>query len=315
MCGAAGSTDRQEPPSSNLAARRLVDPRPMLGRTLALVIGLTATPSRISRCTINKRRLADGCLGKRSLAVKRRRIAVLLILLPLTSHSLAQTLFAREREQMLEEIDTLARLTAGETGRTQLSPRVRQAIQKVPRHRFVPDALQGVAYASLPLPIGEGQTISEPFIVALMTELLDIEPSDRILEVGTGSGYQAAILSLCAQRVYSIEIIRSLGEGASARLAELGYRNVEIRIGDGYDGWPEAAPFDRILVTAAPDHVPQPLIEQLKPGGRMVVPVGARYLEQDLLVISKDAKGRVVTQSKLAVRFVPMTRDNKPINR
>lgn len=201
----------------------------------------------------------------------------------------------------------MMRASADDTGRERLSPRVRQAMQRVPRHRFVPDAQQGVAYANRPLPIGEGQTISQPFIVALMTELLDTEPSDRVLEVGTGSGYQAAVLAECVAQVYSIEIVRPLGERASARLAELGYRNVEVRIGDGYNGWPEAAPFDRIIVTAAPDHVPQPLIDQLKPGGRMVVPVGS--LQQNLLVIRKDLQGRVVRESSIAVRFVPMTRE------
>ncbi len=310
-----GSTDRQRSLSSALAGPRLFDLRPKLGRTLAGVISISATLSRLLRCVVKKRPAPGACVQKRSLGPTRRNVAIFLLLLPLTPRSLAQAKFAREREQMLEEIETLMRLTAGETGRTQLSRRVRDAIQKVPRHRFVPDALQGIAYANLPLPIGEGQTISEPFIVALMTELLDTEPSDRILEVGTGSGYQAAILSLCAEQVYSIEIIRPLGERALARLAELGYRNVEIRIGDGYDGWPQAAPFDRILVSAAPDHVPQPLIEQLKPGGRMVIPVGARYLEQNLLVIRKDANGRVAIESKLGVRFVPMTRDNPGMNR
>jgi protein-L-isoaspartate(D-aspartate) O-methyltransferase len=246
----------------------------------------------------------------RRLVVLGRRVAASWVLLSLAACSWAQTPFARERERMLQEIDAMMLASADETGRAQLSPRVRQAMQRVPRHRFVSDAQQGVAYANRPLPIGEGQTISQPFIVALMTELLDSEPSDRVLEVGTGSGYQAAVLAECVARVYSIEIVRPLGESASARLAELGYRNVEVRIGDGYNGWPEAAPFDRIVVTAAPDHVPQPLIDQLKPGGRMVVPVGSH--EQDLLVISKDSKGRIAAESKIGVRFVPLTRQPGP---
>ena len=217
--------------------------------------------------------------------------------------------YERQRERMLDEIDAMLRASAEETGRAQLSARVRQAMQQVPRHRFVPDEEQSLAYANRPLPIGEGQTISQPFIVALMTELLDTEPTDRVLEIGTGSGYQAAVLAQCVQQVYSIEIVRPLGERASARLTELGYRNVAVRIGDGYNGWPEAAPFDRIVVTAAPDHVPQPLIDQLKAGGRMVVPVGSR--EQNLLVIRKDLQGRVVQESNVAVRFVPLTREGR----
>ena len=160
------------------------------------------------------------------------------------------------------------------------------------------------------MPIGEGQTISQPFIVALMTELLDSGPADRVLEVGTGSGYQAAVLAECVAQVFTVEIVRSLGERATALLSELGYRNVQVRVGDGYLGWPEAAPFDRIVVTAAPDHVPHPLIEQLKPGGRMVLPVGPDQ-DQELLVISKQSDGRTVTENKLPVRFVPLTRERK----
>ena len=261
------------------------------------------------RCAIKRSRRSDACCHMRELVSVRRGAAASLLLLVLAQSSLAQApSFAHERERMLEDVDTLMRLTSEETGRRQLSPCVRHAMQGVPRHRFVSDSQQSVAYANRPLPIGEGQTISEPFIVALMTELLDLEPSSRVLEIGTGSGYQAAILSECAGRVYSIEIVRTLGERAAARLAELGYRNVEVRIGDGYEGWPQAAPFDRILVTAAPERVPKPLIDQLKPGGRMVVPVGPRGLVQNLLVIRKDSTGNIVTESRLAVRFVPMMR-------
>jgi protein-L-isoaspartate(D-aspartate) O-methyltransferase len=233
------------------------------------------------------------------------------LLLPLVARAFAQAPFAHEREQMLDEIDALMRATGGETGRPQLSPRVRQSIASVPRHRFVSTAQQQFAYANQPLPIGEGQTISQPFIVALMTELLDTMPTDRVLEVGTGSGYQAAVLARCVARVFTIEIVRPLGERAAALLAELGYRNVEVRVGDGYQGWPEAAPFDGIIVTAAPDHVPQPLIDQLKAGRRMVIPVGPVGLEQDLLLITKSGDGHAVTERKLSVLFVPLTRERE----
>jgi protein-L-isoaspartate(D-aspartate) O-methyltransferase len=185
---------------------------------------------------------------------------------------------------------------------------VRRALLRVERHRFVPPELAAQAYGDHPLPIGHGQTISQPFVVALMTELLAPRPGDVMLEVGTGSGYQAAVLAECAARVRTIEIVAPLGERARALLAQLGYRNVEVRIGDGYQGWPESAPFDGIVVTAAPDHVPQPLVDQLKPGGRMVVPVGPQIVGQDLLLITKAADGKTVTRRTLPVRFVPLTR-------
>jgi protein-L-isoaspartate(D-aspartate) O-methyltransferase len=232
--------------------------------------------------------------------------AVMLALLTIAAEVPAQSPFEVERERMLTEIDVLMQATGGETGRSHLSPRVRKALADVPRHRFVPPAQRDSAYANRSLPIGEGQTVSEPFIVALMTELLDSGPHDRVLEVGTGSGYQTAVLAECAGRVFTIEIVRSLGERAASVLSGLGYRNIEFRIGDGYRGWPEEAPFDRIIVTAAPDHVPQPLIDQLRPGGRMVIPVGPQGLEQDLLLVSKQLDGRTVTQAKIAVRFVPL---------
>jgi protein-L-isoaspartate(D-aspartate) O-methyltransferase len=159
------------------------------------------------------------------------------------------------------------------------------------------------------LPIGEGQTISQPFIVALMTELLALTPGARVLEVGTGSGYQAAVLAELGAKVYSIEIVPALAARARAALDAAGYRAVETRVGDGYRGWPDAAPFDSIIVTAAPDHVPSALVEQLKPGGRMVIPVGATSWGQDLLLIRKEADGRTVTKRTLPVRFVPLTRE------
>jgi protein-L-isoaspartate(D-aspartate) O-methyltransferase len=240
---------------------------------------------------------------------RRRRLLASIGMAALSSQAPGQERFARERARLLEEIGALMQATRSETGRSRLSPRVSEALAKVPRHRFVPVELQDVAYANRPLPIGEGQTISQPFIVALMTELLDPKPADRVLEVGTGSGYQAAVLAECVARVYTIEIVPSLGARAAALLQQLGYRNIETRIGDGYRGWPEAAPFEAIVVTAAPDHVPQPLVDQLKPGGRMVIPVGSRDAEQDLLLIVKDPAGRSVTQRTLTVRFVPLVRE------
>jgi protein-L-isoaspartate(D-aspartate) O-methyltransferase len=190
------------------------------------------------------------------------------------------------------------------------SPSVLAAMRKVPRHRFVPPALVRQAYEDHPLPIGEGQTISQPYIVALMTELLRLEPTDRVLEVGTGSGYQAAVLAeLCAE-VYSIEIIPELTRHTRSLLAELGYANVHVKLGDGYRGWPGKTPFDGIIVTAAPDHVPQPLLDQLAPGGRLVIPVGgwSQSLEVYTRRLQDGPDGPVFDRENvLAVRFVPMT--------
>jgi len=215
------------------------------------------------------------------------------------------------RHRLLREIEADMRRTASSTGRARLSPCVAAAIERVERHRFVPAEVAAHAYENRPLPIGHRQTISQPFIVALMTELLDPQPGHVVLEVGTGSGYQAAVLAECVRKVYTIEIVAALGERARATLEALGYRNVEVRIGDGYLGWPEAAPFDGIVVTAAPEHVPQPLLDQLKPGGRMVIPVGAQAGGQDLLLIAKETDGRTITQRKLPVRFVPLTRERR----
>ena len=182
-------------------------------------------------------------------------------------------------------------------------PRVLEALRKVPRHRFVPPEMQPSAYEDSALPIGGGQTISQPYVVAFMTEALELKPQDRVLEIGTGSGYQAAVLSLLVREVYSMEIVEPLGREAEARLKKMGYSNVRVRIGDGYRGWPEAAPFDAIMVTAAPLEVPPVLAAQLRPGGRMVVPVG-RYV-QDLIRLRRTAKG-LERESLLPVRFVPM---------
>ena len=187
-------------------------------------------------------------------------------------------------------------------------PRVLDAMRAVPRHEFVPAANRGDAYLDSPLPIGHGQTISQPYIVALMTELARPSPKDRVLEVGTGSGYQAAVISRLVARVFSVELVDPLAQSASAVLRRLGYANVIVRSGDGYLGWPDEAPFDIILVTAAPEAVPAALVAQLKPGGRLVVPVGPVHDVQDLQVIEKDAAGRTTTRSVIPVRFVPMVK-------
>jgi len=184
------------------------------------------------------------------------------------------------------------------------NPAVLRAMREVPRHLFVPEALRRSAYEDHPLPIGHGQTISQPYIVAAMTEMLDPKPEHRVLEIGTGSGYQAAVLARLVRHVYTIEIVEPLGRQAQERLAALGYRNVTVRIGDGYEGWPEEAPFDRIMLTAAPPDVPQKLIEQLRNGGRLVAPVGTGW--QELVVIDKDAKGNVRRRTEFPVMFVPM---------
>jgi len=182
--------------------------------------------------------------------------------------------------------------------------RVLAALRKVPRHLFVPPEEQGEAYNDYPLAIGHAQTISQPYIVAYMTEALELKPRDRVLEIGTGSGYQAAILAELVTEVYSIEIVEALAKEAEARLRRLGYSNVRIRAGDGYRGWPEAAPFDAIIVTAAPGHVPQPLVDQLREGGRMVLPLG-RWDQE--LVRLRRSRGEILRESLLPVRFVPMT--------
>lgn len=186
--------------------------------------------------------------------------------------------------------------------------RVLAAMRKVPRHEFVPESEKRSAYHDTPLPIGEGQTISQPYIVALMTELARPAKDHRVLEVGTGSGYQAAVLAEIVEHVYSIEIESTLAERAGGVLQRLGYSNVTVRAGDGYAGWPEHAPFDIIVITAAPDHIPEPLIEQLKPGGRMVVPVGPIAATQQLQVLEKNAAGKVTSTVVAPVRFVPLRR-------
>ncbi|MDY0188463.1 MAG: protein-L-isoaspartate(D-aspartate) O-methyltransferase [Syntrophus sp. (in: bacteria)] len=215
--------------------------------------------------------------------------------------------FEAERKKMVREVMADAALTALYVGSSAISPSVIKAMEKVERHRFVPSGLVPLAYLNRPLPIGHGQTISQPYIVALMTDLMKVKPGDRVLEIGTGSGYQAAILAELAGSVYSIEIIEALGREAATRLKALGFRNVKAKVGDGYYGWPEAAPFDSIMVTAAASHVPPPLVRQLKRGGRMVIPMGTQFLTQSLMLVEKKQDGSIISRQILPVRFVPLT--------
>ncbi|MEJ2199532.1 MAG: protein-L-isoaspartate(D-aspartate) O-methyltransferase [Desulfuromonadaceae bacterium] len=214
---------------------------------------------------------------------------------------------AYQIEEMLSTIAEEARLTARQTGRSAFRPAVMEAMRQVPRDAFVPEAMQRHAFDNGPLSIGQGQTISQPYMVALMTDLLEPQPHHSILEVGTGSGYQAAILAQLVRQVYSLEIIPELAEQAIQRLAQLGYDNIEVRIGDGHSGWPEQAPFDGIIVTAAASHIPPALTVQLRPGGRLVIPVGFPYMTQELLLVEKDDAGELHTRDILSVVFVPMT--------
>jgi len=214
--------------------------------------------------------------------------------------------FAGQRARMVAEIDALYAETRAETGFAAMSPRVRAALAKVERHRLVPAGELGAAYRNHPLPIGHGQTISQPYIVALSAELIAPQPQHVVLEIGTGSGYQAAVLAEMVSRVFTIELLEPLGKEAEKRLKDLGYKNIEVKIGDGYQGWPEKAPFDGLVVTAAAPHVPQALVDQLKPGGRMVIPVGAAGSTQELVLVSKEPDGRLCQTNVLAVRFVPL---------
>lgn len=229
----------------------------------------------------------------------------------LTHAQSSEERLARERAQLVSQVSAVVEQTARYHGRAKLDARVVDALRKVPRHRFVPPELAARAYEDRPLPIGEGQTISQPTIVAISTDLLEPKPEHVVLEIGTGSGYQAAVLAEIVRKVYTIELIEPLGRRADSRLRELGYRNVEVRIGDGYKGWPEKAPFDSIIVTAAPPEIPKALVAQLKVGGKMVVPVGPEGMEQELLVVTKARDGSITTRRALPVRFVPMVPGDK----
>jgi len=226
-------------------------------------------------------------------------ICITLLLLP--ASALPDDEYAQARQRLVETIEQDVRDTSLYLDKEALDPRVMAAIA------IVPAALRRFAYANRPLPIGFGQTISQPYIVALMSDLVKLQAGDTVLELGTGSGYQAAILAELAGQVYSIEIVEELGEQAAERLSRLGYDTVTLRIGDGYYGWKEHAPFDAIVVTAAASHVPPPLVAQLKPGGRMIIPVGSRFLTQQLVLIEKGLDGQLVTRQILPVKFVPLT--------
>jgi len=219
-----------------------------------------------------------------------------------------QTNYELQRQEMIDLLRAESRLSE-EYGAPPISEPTLAVLGRVPRHEFVPEGQKPFSYENRPLPIGAQQTISQPYIVALMTDLAEIGKDDVVLEIGTGSGYQAAVLSELADRVFTIEIVEMLGRRAAETLERLGYDNVSARIGDGYAGWPDEAPFDAILVTAAPEEIPEPLIEQLAVGGRMVIPVGAENTVQTLRVLTKEADGLVVVSDVIKVLFVPLTRD------
>lgn len=237
------------------------------------------------------------------------RILLSLLLIPVSPGMVHAADEAQSRHQaMVEEVQDMARDTAMWTGRSRFSERVIAALHEVPRDEFVPDSQKQNAYLNRALGIGHGQTISQPYIVALMTDLAGIQPGDRVLEVGTGSGYQAAILAELTDQLYSIELLPELGQRAAETLRRLGYEDIQLRIGDGYQGWPEAAPFDAIIVTAAPGDVPESLIEQLAVGGRMVIPVGEQHQSQTLRLIEKGKDGQLESRDVIAVGFVPMVK-------
>ena len=208
-------------------------------------------------------------------------------------------------QRLLDEIESEYRFTQSMTGKASLDPRVKAAMLNTPRDKFVPPSCIDSAFDNHPLPIGHGQTISQPYIVAIMTDLLELDADDVVLEIGTGSGYQAAILSQLCSRVYTVEYVAALADIAKARFAKLGYDNIETKAGNGFDGWSEHAPYDCIIVTAAATHIPGPLIDQLKPGGRMVIPVGRQYSHQELKLVIKKEDGELDIRDVLGVVFVP----------
>lgn len=244
--------------------------------------------------------------------LRRVRFTATVALIVIFSASVTDVFAASEevaQERMLQEIAEDFRATAHLTGRAQMQAPVARAMAAVPREKFVPSRNQSKAYVNRPLSIGHGQTISQPYIVAIMTDLLDLKPEFRVLEIGTGSGYQAAVLASIVAEVFSIEIVEALATQASTRLARLGYSNVQSKVGDGNYGWPEAAPFDAIIVTAG-GRLPPRLVEQLKPGGRLVIPLEQDDGSQALTLITKDSAGEVTQRTVLPVRFVPITGAN-----
>ena len=230
-----------------------------------------------------------------------------LVLLASPINASEEAKYTLARERLIKVIEQDVRDTSRYINKSELDQRVMDAMASVPRHEFVPDYQRINAYDNRPLGIGHGQTISQPYMVAVMTDLIKPEPGYKVLEVGTGSGYQAAILAELVDKVFTIEIIEPLGKSAAERFKSMGYENIISRIGDGYYGWEEEAPFDAIVVTAAASHVPPPLIDQLKPGGIMVIPVGSRFLTQQLMLIKKNLVGKVTTEQVLPVAFVPLT--------
>ncbi len=217
----------------------------------------------------------------------------------------------RLRQRMIADIETEVAYTKRMIGRDHLDPRVMKAMRQVPREQFVPPNLRHAAFDNGPLPVGYGQTISQPYIVALMTDLLELEADDTVLEIGTGSGYQSAILSTLCKKVYSMDVVPELSEATRLRLEDMGYDNIELKVGNGYLGWPEHAPYDGIIVTAAADQIPEALIEQLKAGGKLVIPVGQPYSYQELLLVEKDDEGEIHQRKIIGVAFVPMV--HKPV--
>lgn len=237
----------------------------------------------------------------------KRLIVLLFAQTVLVTGATAAEDYTQQRQQMVAEIEADVAITTKYINKKSFEPAVIDAMNTVPRHEFVPKGMRSNAYENRPLPIGHGQTISQPYIVALMTDLLQPKPGHRVLEIGTGSGYQAAVLSQLVDEVYSIEIIEALGASTAELLARQGYDNIKTRIADGYNGWPQNAPFDSIMVTAAISHIPPPLVEQLKNGGRMVIPVGTRFQTQYLTLVEKDLQGKITTRQLLPVIFVPFT--------
>lgn len=241
------------------------------------------------------------------MSAKRIITCVFLPLVLISSgHAIADE-YMLQRQRLIAEIEGDVQVTTKHIKQKSLDKRVMRIMSEIPRHEFVPEDMRELAYENRPLSIGYGQTISQPYIVALMTDLLQPQPEHRVLEIGTGSGYQAAVLSRLVDQVYSIEIIKKLGKSTAQLLKKLDYDNIEVRISDGYDGWPEHAPFDSIIVTAAISHIPPPLVAQLREGGRMVIPVGTRFQTQYLTLVEKDMQGKVTSRQVLPVIFVPFT--------
>jgi protein-L-isoaspartate(D-aspartate) O-methyltransferase len=235
-------------------------------------------------------------------------VSLLLFIAVMLEAGMLNDHYAKARTEMVEVIKADVKSTWRHFGKGHLEKPVIDAMSTVPRHEFVPVVHRMRSYINKPLPIGYGQTISQPFIVAIMTDLVELKPGAKVLEIGTGSGYQAAVLAEVAKEVYTIEVIPQLARSAKKRLAKLGYDNVKARTGDGYYGWEEHAPYDAIVVTAAAGNIPPPLIEQLKPGGKMIIPVKSYLFVQHLILVSKDVKtGRISTRQILPVRFVPLT--------